>query len=273
MAMGAAVSRSLSLFRRNDGIESKKSGRLSLPGIISGNTVQAIKYGEALNKIRALKDGLIEKLNNLSQSERSGGVYFWLELYILALCAQEEWIRSVNDGFIASDIPWDFGADVPSISSTIGDAVSYAERLNDPKDHFLKALLLSFSGWTLLSTEKKECACSKGKLQDISVDVLVQTDLKISRQKKGEKDCPTVYFYIGVQSDDQDHLEHHYSFKEKSVRHEGLIIIHRSGGYRYGEKGDISSPQENFKQAEQFRANKMAELLEGLIGSFGDKAT
>lgn len=269
MRLGGAVSRSVSLFRRRDSIvRNKEYCKLSLPGIISGSTVMAIKYNEALDKIRTLKNKLIQEPKSYSETDRSNGRLFWLDLYILALSAQEEMICSVNDGFIASDIPWDTGADIPSVSSTIGDAISYAERLKDPKDHFLKALLLSFSGWTLLSTEKKECACGKGRLEDLSVDVLVQTDLKIDRGKKESGDHPAINFYIGVQSDDQDHLERHYSFKEKSVRHEGLIIIHRSGGYRYGAYGLMYSPNDNFKQAEQFRANKMAELLEGLVASF-----
>lgn len=265
-----AVAKALSLFQgRSNIFKNKESGKLRLPGIISGSTVTAIRYNEALDKIKTLKNRFIQELNSLGQAERSNGQFLWLCLYILALSAQEKMICSLNDGLIASDIPWDTGADIPSVSSTVGDAVSYAERLEDPKDHFLKALLLSFSGWTLLSTEKKECACSNGRLQDLSVDVLVQTDLKISRGRAKEYgDHPIVNFYIGVQSDDQDHLERHYSFKEKSVRHEGLIIIHRSAGYRYGVDGNIYSPSNSHRQAEQFRAHKMAELLSGLINSF-----
>lgn len=267
-----AVAKTLSLFGIGGSFRNKESGRLRLPGIISGSSVTAIKYNEALDKIRTLKNRLLQKLNSLDQARRSNGQFFGLNLYILALSAQEKMICSLNDGLIASDIPWDTGADIPSVSSTVGDAVSYAERLKDPKDHFLKALLLSFSGWTLLSTEKKKCACSNGRLQDLSVDVLVQTDLKISRGRAKEYgDHPIINFSIGVQSDDQGHLERHYSFKEKSVRHEGLVIIHRSGVYRYEENGCMYSPDDSCRQAEQFRANKMAELLDELIDSFKDK--
>lgn len=263
MAVAGAVSRSLSMFSL-DRFRNKDFSRLALPGIVSRNTVQAIKYNEALDKIKDLKNKLIGQLNNLSPSECSSGRFFWLELYILAICAQKEMITSINDGFIASDVPWDLGADIPSVSSTIGDAVSYAERLKDPKDHFLKALLLSFSGWTLLSTEKKECACSNGKLQDISVDVLINVALST---KTGEPSGrPIIAFFVGVQSDDPDHLERHYSFKDKSVRNEGLIIIHRSQGRVDTNDADY------FNQADQFRVNKMAELLDGLIGSFSKTA-
>ena len=157
MRAGGAVSRSLSLLRgRGISFRNKESGKLGLPQITSSNNVKAIGYKEFLIKINSLRDALDEQLNNI---DRSTGQYLWLSLYILALSAQERMVDSINDDLIASDIPWDSVADMPSISSTIGDAVSYAERLKDPKDHFLKSLLLSFSGWTLFSIEKKECAC------------------------------------------------------------------------------------------------------------------
>lgn len=229
----------------------------------------AIGYKEALRRIAVLKNELIGKLAGLDNSK---GEYFWLSLYILALCAQEQLISSLNDELISSSIPWDMESDLPLISSTIGDALSYAERLKDPKDYFLKALLLSFSGWTLLSTEKKECACSKGKLQEISVDVLVQTNLQIMKiPKEWPQDWPyiDVNFLVGVQSVDQDHLEHHYSFKKQSVRHEDLIIIFSSKGAMFREKSDkIIDYWMGVHQAEQFRTNKMSQILDGLISSF-----
>lgn len=265
--MAVGMSRSSSLFRGlGRRFRNKGSGRLMLPGITSGNTVEAINYSEALPRIRSIKSELIADRSNRSRR----GDYFWLDLYILALLAQENWIYSKNDDLIASDIPWDNQANIPSVSSTIGDAASYAERLQDPKDHLLKALLLSFFGWTLLSTEKKECACGKGKLEDMSVDVLALTTLEIKREGSGDQIL--IGFNIGVQSDNLDHLERHYSFKEKSVRHENLIIIHLSVGRMYspgsGKSAGFNLYPPELKQAEQFRANTMAELLDGLINSF-----
>lgn len=242
--------------------------------IMSGNKIETIDYKKALSGIAVLKNQLIKKLDGL---DRSKGEYFWLSLYMLAICAQEQVISSLNDDLIASSTPWDTESDLPLISSTIGDAISYAERLKDPKDYLLKALLLSFSGWTLLSTEKKECACSKGKLQEISVDVLVQTNMQIMKiTKEPPLDWPylDVNFLVGVQSDDQDHLEHHYSFKKQSVRNEGLIIIFSSKGAMFRVKSDsiIDYQGDRLHQAEQFRANKMAEILDGLVGSFSGVA-
>src|SRR3989344_4440271 len=147
-----------------------------LPSIIFGNTVEAIDYEDALGRIRNLLKVLTSK--PMSSADRSNGQWFWSTMYILALYAQERMIDLINDDLIASDIPWDLGADMPLVSSTVGDAVSYAERLRNPEDCFLKALLLSLSGWALLSTEKKECACNGGKLQEVLVDVLAQTSLK-----------------------------------------------------------------------------------------------
>ncbi len=234
--------------------------------------VEVIGYKEALSRIKVLKNELINKLAGL---EKSKGESFWLSLYTLAICAQEQLISSLNDELISSSIPWDMESNLPLISSTIGDVISYAERLKDPEDYFLKALLLSFSGWTLLSTEKKECACSKGKLQDISVDVLVQTNIQIM---KIPKEWPLdwqyidVNFTVGVQSDDQDHLEHHYSFKKQSVRHEGLVIIFSSKGGMFRTEGNRAfNYQDGVHQAEQFRADKMAEILDGLVDSFSQR--
>lgn len=259
-AMGA-ISSALSLFGGHGlSFRNKESGKLKLlPGITSTN-VEAISYKDALDRIGVLRSSLIKKLNSLHNNERSADQYLWLSSYILAISAQELMIGSMNDDLIASDVPWDKEADIPLISSTVGDAMSYAERLKDPKDHFLKALLLSFSGWTLLSTEKKECACNKGKLQEVSVDVLVNTNM--ARTKSLIK----IGFFVGVQSDDPNHLESHYSFKEKSVRSEGLIIIHNSQG-RMDKEGYVSF---DFNQAEQFRSNRMVEILDGLISSFND---
>jgi hypothetical protein len=246
----------------------KESGKLRLlSGSVLSNTVEAISYKDALKRISNLRDILINKPIGLV--DRSKSAWFWLTIYILALYAQERMIESMNDELIASDIPWDSKADFPLISSTAGDVVSYAERLKDPKDHFLKALLLSFSGWTLLSTEKKECACGKGKLQEIPVDVFICTQV----QMNSSLDRLGVRFFVGVQSDDVDHLEHHYSFKQQSVRHDNLVIIYSSNGEIFKDKEDVYRVQcSNSNQAEQFRANRMAEILDGLVGSFSGVA-
>lgn len=242
--------------------------------IILGNNIETIDYKKALSRIAVLKNQLTKKLDGL---DRSKGEYFWLSLYMLAICAQEQLISSLNDELLASSTPWDTELNLPLISSTIGDAMSYAGRLKDPKDYLLKALLLSFSGWTLLSTEKKECACSKGKLQEISVDVLVQTSMQIMKiTKEPPLDWPylDVNFLVGVQSDDQDHLGHHYSFKKQSVRHEGLIIIFSSKGAMFRVKSDsiIDYRENGLHQAEQFRADKMAMILDELVSSFNKAA-
>lgn len=254
----ASISNILNRFRGT-----KESGKLRLlPGVISGNKVEAIGYKDALSRIRSLRETLINK--PLDTVDRSKSNWFWLAIYILALCAQEKMIDSMNDELIASDIPWDIKPDLPLISSTIGDAISYAERLKDPKDYFLKALLLSFSGWTLLSTEKKECACGNGKLREIPVDVLVNTNIQVN-----PPNGLNMEFFVGVQSDDQEHLERHYSFKKQSVRQDNLIIIFSSGGIIFKDSDNIHRVQpRDSGQAEQFRANRMAEILEGLVGSF-----
>ena len=245
--------------------KTRNSQKLRLPPYLSlGSTVEAIGYKEALRRISFLRDTLINKPTDLVN--RSKGDYLWLTIYILILYAQEKMIDSINDELIASDIAWDSKTDIPLISSTAGDVISYAEKLKDIKDHFLRALFLSLSGWTLLSTEKKECACN-GKLREITVDVLVQTTLK-----KIETYLQ-VEFFVGVQSEDAGHLEHHYSFKKQSVRHDNLIIIHSSAGRIFKDENNIYRVQcTDFSQAEQFRDNKMTEILNGLIDSFGKEA-
>ena len=78
---------------------------------------------------------------------------------------------------------------------------------------------------------------------------------------------------MGVQSDDQDHLEHHYSFKKQSVRHEGLIIIFSSHGGTFRVKSDnMIDYQDGLHHAEQFRVDKMAEIMDELIKSFDYEA-
>ena len=234
-----------------------------LLGNMFGNTTEAISYKEALKRIKNLRDTLINK--PVDKVDRSNSNCFWLTVYILALYAQERMIGSMNDELIASDVPWEGKSNIPLISSTVGDAISYAERLKDPKDYFLKALLLSFSGWTLLSTEKKECACGNGKLREIPVDVLVNTNIQANPEGGLNME-----FFIGVQSDDQEHLERHYSFKKQSVRDNSLIIIFSSGGIIFKDSYNVHRVQgRDSDQAEQFRANRMAEILEGLVSSFG----
>lgn len=231
--------------------------------------VEILGYKEALGRISILKNELISKLTNVDKSK---GKSFWLSLYTLAIAAQERLISSLNDELVSSSIPWDVESDLPLISSTIGDVVSYAEKLKDPKDHLLRALLLSFSGWALLTTEKTECTCGKGKLEEISVDVLVQTSVQIMRvPNEPPLDWPyiDVNFLVGVQSDDQGHLKNHYSFKRQSIRHEGLIIIFSSKGAMFRVKSDsLIDYEDGFHMAEQFRVGKVAEILDRLVSSF-----
>jgi len=235
--------------------------------------VEAVDYKEALRKIKVLKNELVKKLDGL---DRSKGEYLSLSIYALAICAQEQLIYSLNDELISSNVPWDVGSDLPPISSTIGDAISYAERLKDPKDYFLKALLLSFSGWALFCTDDMACACGKGNLRDMSVDVLVQTNMQIMKiPKEWPLDWPyiDVNFFVGVQSRDHEHLELHYGFKKQSVKYQGLIIIFSSKGAMFrGESKEIIYYWRGVEQAEQFRTSKMVEIVDGLISNFNKEA-
>ncbi len=267
MASGTyALAKPPSMFSRWGLSKTKERNRLQLPAIGAGK-VEAIGYKDALGRIRMLRNVLTNQLKN---ADKSDGKYFWLSLYTLALCAQERMISDMNDDLIASDIAWDKNANIPAVSSTIGDAASYAKRLDKPEDHFLKALLLSFSGWTLLSTESdKECACSQGHLQKISVDVLVNTSMRIVATPDSRLN---IGFLIGAQSDNPGHLEKHYSFKDKSERADNLIIICRSEGRLSHSLQMPCLYSDQTSQAEQFRADKMTKRLDGLISAFSEAA-
>ncbi len=110
-----------------------------------------LPYTEALGKIQHLRDALAVKIQTreLTIMKRPS-----LPLYglVLALDAAAATIRRLNTEDFSVPVLWDAQADFPTTAVIAADAFKYTELFECPP--FLKALLASFSGWTLLQKDQ-----------------------------------------------------------------------------------------------------------------------
>lgn len=167
---------------------------------------------EAISRLDEITSQLRERLD----SERLPK-FLAAEVCYLAFLAQKKILGYLNDENFFCRILWDPRTNLPSHPSLTADVAKCGETFNMPSG--LRALLNSFSCWTVLQKEElKGCVCS-GKSKTISIEVMTNTILRV--QDNGL----AVKLLIGVRADDQSHLEKHYNIKKQSRASDGLIII------------------------------------------------
>ena len=180
--------------------KSKNNLRFVRPEIV--NPEDTVKR---INEILAqLKEQL--KLDGIYESSK----YVSIVMYYLALRAQVEILEYLNDGVLSCPIVWDRSTGLPCHPSMAADVRKFVEKLEIPD--LLKAVLLSFSEWTIIQSENFLCCCGKDSRQiKVQLDIMINNALRISDGRLIIKKI------IGIKSDNEDHLINHYNFSEKSV--------------------------------------------------------
>lgn len=137
----------------------------------------------------------------------------------VALEAEREAVKLLNDEYLNCMVPWDPDTGFPTPSTIAGDAASLANTL--PPHDTLRAILESFSRWTVLAQERILCSCGKSGSQQRDVELKVLMNHSI----KSERGGLTVKQFVGVRSGDFGHLKHHYGFKKDSKASDDIIIV------------------------------------------------
>ena len=176
------------------------------------------------------------------------------QVFCLALEAQKKVLAYLNDDNFYCQVPWDPATDLPSHPSLAADVAKYTELF--PVSADLKALLNSFSGWSLLHHEKLPACCCGRKERPVDSDIMLNAILK------SDNGSLTIKFLVGVKSGDNDHLEKHYNIKQKSQVVDGLIIIFICENRIIVNSSDESTIEVlNFSHAEQFDVS----VFEGMV--------
>lgn len=128
-------------------------------------------------------------------------------IFCLALEAQKKILDHLNDDNFYCQVPWDLRTGLPSHPSLAADAVKYSELFEVSSQ--LKALLNSFSGWSLFTKETKKCHCMvKGKTIEVGINIFVNTLLK------ADSDGLKIKLLFGVKSDVDGYIEQHWHLKK-----------------------------------------------------------
>lgn len=176
----------------------------------AGNAkVQTVAPDKAVQQIRSLaKEIALRNLDSLA-----------LKAYAIALFAQTETIAKLNrEPELISMVYLDKTTGLPVYSNTEADLMTFCQMF-DPEP-MLKAVLDSFSGWSVLGIQKFEgCRCGGDP---------VNLELKIRLHHSHEIKDGRFFIeqLLGIESDNQAHLEKHFSgFSQKSKANEKIMIV------------------------------------------------
>ena len=142
---------------------------------------------------------------------------FAARVYCLALRAQQKILGYLNSDSFYCQVLWDDRTSLPSHPSLAADAAKCGEVFDLPTES--RALLNSFSEWTVLRSEKLEGCCCSGKPRDVLLDIMANTVLR------ADTDWLTVKLLLGIRTNDENHLEKHYGFKRQSQVSDDIGII------------------------------------------------
>jgi len=163
----------------------------------------------------------IQRINGLAKeiAWRNVGDSLALKAYAVALSAQAEAISRLNrEPELVSAVYFDETTGLPVYSNTEADLMTFCHMFEP--EPMLKAILDSFSGWSVLGIQKFEgCRCGGD---------LVNLELKIRLHHSHEvKDGRFVIEQLlGVESDNQAHLDKHFSgFSRKSKAQENIMVV------------------------------------------------
>ena len=175
-------------------------------------------------------------------------------------------LEYLNDERLNCEVAWDQRTGLPSHPSLIADIQQYAKLFRPPKMglglEVKKALLQSFSGWTLLGHQTMDCACGRSfKMRKVEMDFMINTLLRV------EKNALVMKQLIGIKADDPAHLAQHYDFGKASKKIDDCIIIFESESKVSMKDGRyLLIRRLSQKSAGQFNTDKIIKLITRSIG-------
>ena len=191
----------------------------------------------------------VTRIKNIVEAiASSGNSSLALKAYAIALQAQADVLPVLNSNpLLISRVYFEEAFNLPLYRSMLADLISYCRKLEP--EAMLKAVLDSFSGWSVLEIQKFEgCRCSGDP---------VNLDLKIRAHHSHEIRDGKFFIeqLLGVESENKIHLEKHYNgFSRKSVAAEDsiqIVSISRASIQLQGEHDHVLRNCYEFKVEEE----------------------
>lgn len=173
-------------------------------------------WRESAEKIRELIVRLkndIDRKENLSYQALPG--YAFLALLAVEIGA----LRHLNSESLSCALPWDETTGMPSLPSVIADVQKFLPHTEYRED--AQRLLQSFAAWTPIAEQKIACVCGSEKFQTREIVI----HLMLHHVMSQEDSMVVVRQFVGVASDDDTHLRHHYNVRTPSQQYEDVQII------------------------------------------------
>lgn len=171
-----------------------------------------VNYKEAARRLEGIGECFESgKLSRLTPDE-------WYPAFLLELLvsAQRDTLYRANDEHISCPVPWSAETGFPSHPTMIADAGQFAKLSDCPE--FQKPLINSFVSWTLFSGETVSCCCGRG-LREIAAEIVLNNVL-------GAADGGLlIKQFIGIRSDDVNHLRGHYGESSRQSKASGNIWV------------------------------------------------
>ncbi|MBI2676449.1 MAG: hypothetical protein HYX21_00635 [Candidatus Yanofskybacteria bacterium] len=188
-----------------------------------------------------------------------------LKAYAIALQAQAVVLPVLNSSpLLVSKVYFDKALNLPSYSPMLADLVSYCSKFEP--EPMLKAVLDSFSGWSVLAVQKfEDCRCNGDP-------VTLELKIRVHHSHEVKNSKFFIEQLLGIESENKEHLQKHYGgFNQKSVADPNIQIvsISRISIQLQGEYGHVLHNSYEFKveeekHSDQIDINAWQTLLENL---------
>lgn len=193
---------------------------------------------------------------------------------LLALAAQRKFLICQNDSVLSSMVLWGDKTGFPSHPSFTADAASFAKTLPaevfcsegqkaEGRESFaeLKAILGSFSAWTVLKKEELPCWCG-GSKRIVNIEVMANVALKAVDAGLSAR------LLIGIRTDDQNHFQKHYSSSRLSRAIDDILIIFECENRIILNGENVLVEVVELKFSDEFSLTNFTEMLRRLILTF-----
>lgn len=177
---------------------------------------QFLNWRESAEKIREL---VVRLKNDIVRKENPSYQVLAGYAFLALLAAEIGALHHFNSDTLSCALPWDENTGIPSPSSMIADVQKFLLHAGYTKD--AQKLLQSFATWTPIAEQKISCVCGSKKFQSREIGIHLILHHIVSQ----EDNVVAVRQLVGVASDDDEHLRHHYNVRTPSRQYEDVQII------------------------------------------------
>lgn len=160
--------------------------------------------------------GMLEsqaRLSDKNDMSRYALFALWC-LFRIAYESAKEKAESVVDIMV----PWEHSTHLPSFPSLIADAQAFADA--HPEIGIAGLIAHSFGEWTSLLHEEADCICGSHTPRKVPIDIMMRNIIKWNPEKTEF----LLASYVGIRSQDKNHLRMHFEFSAEDYKKAGDFL-------------------------------------------------